>query len=184
MGEINNRNDKNKYKWFIIHVFTGQERQVCNYLREQSKNKKMEGLIDKIIVPERTIKVRDSKGEIKEKEKSLYPGYILIHAVESEAVMQLIAESPKIMGFLGRKSAQPITDEEAEKILELMGTVEEVSDTKFLEGQTVRIIDGPFTDFNGTIKELNREKERLVVMVTVFGRATPVELSYNQVEPI
>jgi transcriptional antiterminator NusG len=85
---------------------------------------------------------------------------------------------------LGKKAAQPISEEEAEKILGLMETVEEVNDTRFLEGQTIRIIDGPFTDFNGTIKELNREKERLVVMVTVFGRSTPVELSYNQIELI
>jgi transcriptional antiterminator NusG len=98
--------------------------------------------------------------------------------------MQLVAESPKIMGFLGKKAPQPITDEEAEKILGLMETVEEVSDTRFLEGQTIRIVDGPFTDFNGTIKELNREKERMIVLVTVFGRSTPVELSYSQVELI
>jgi transcriptional antiterminator NusG len=174
----------NKYKWFIIHVFTGQEKNICNYLAEQKKQKKMDTLIDKIVVPERMIKVRDKKGEIKAKEKRLYPGYILIHAAEDDAVTQLIAESPKIMGFLGKKSAQPISDEEADKILGLMETVEEVSDTRFLEGQTIRIIDGPFTDFNGTIKELNREKERLIVMVTVFGRSTPVELSYSQVELI
>ncbi len=174
----------NKYKWFIVHVFTGQEKVICKYLTEQSKKMKMNDLIDRIIVPERVIKVRDKNGEIKEKEKRLYPGYILVHAKEDDAVTQLIAESPKVMGFLGKKGAQPISDEEAEKILGLMDTVEEVSDTRFLEGQTVRIIDGPFTDFNGTIKELNREKERLIVMVTVFGRSTPVELSYNQVEPI
>ncbi len=173
-----------KYKWFIVHVFTGQEKNICKYLEENRKNKRMETLIDKIIVPERMIKVRDRKGEIKSKEKRLYPGYILVHAAEDDAVTQLIAESPKVMGFLGKKAAQPITDEEADKILGLMETVEEVSDTRFLEGQTIRIIDGPFTDFNGSIKELNREKERLVVMVTVFGRSTPVELSYSQVELI
>jgi transcriptional antiterminator NusG len=174
----------NKYKWFIIHVFTGQEKKICGYLIEQRKQRKMEALIDKIVVPERTIKVRDNKGEIKAKEKRLYPGYILIHAVEDDTVMQLVAESPKIMGFLGKKAPQPITDEEAEKILGLMETVEEVSDTRFLEGQTIRIVDGPFTDFNGTIKELNREKDRMIVLVTVFGRSTPVELSYSQVELI
>jgi transcriptional antiterminator NusG len=173
-----------KYRWYIIHVFTGQEKNICKYLEEQKKRKKMDDLIDRIVVPERMIKVRDRKGEIKSKEKRLYPGYILVHAVEDDAVTQLIAESPKVMGFLGKKAAQPITDEEAEKILGLMETVEEVNDTRFLEGQTIRIIDGPFTDFNGTIKELNREKERLVVMVTVFGRSTPVELNYNQVELI
>lgn len=173
-----------KYRWFIIHVFTGQEKNICKYLAKQKKRKKMDDLIDRIVVPERMIKVRNRKGEIKSKEKRLYPGYILIHAAEDDAVTQLIAESPKVMGFLGKKAPQLISDEEAEKILGLMETVEEVNDTRFIEGQTVRIIDGPFTDFNGTIKELNREKERLVVMVTVFGRSTPVELSYNQVELI
>jgi transcriptional antiterminator NusG len=138
-----------KFRWFIIHVFTGQEKIICKYLAEQKKKKR-----------------------------------ILIHAAEDDAVTRLIAESPKVMGFLGKKAAQPITEEEAEKILGLMETVEEVNDTRFLEGQTIRIIDGPFTDFNGSIKELNREKERLIVMVTVFGRSTPVELSYNQVELI
>jgi transcriptional antiterminator NusG len=174
----------NKFRWFIIHVFTGQEKIICKYLAEQKKKKRMDKLIEQIVVPERMIKVRDKKGEIKEKEKRLYPGYILIHAAEDDAVTRLVAEAPKVMGFLGKKAAQPISDEEAEKILGLMETVEEVNDTRFLEGQTIRIIDGPFTDFNGTIKELSREKERLVVMVTVFGRSTPVELGYNQVELI
>jgi len=173
-----------KFRWFIIHVFTGQEKIICKYLAEQRKKKRMDALIDQIVVPERMIKVRDKSGEIKEKEKRLYPGYILIHAAEDDAVTRLVAESPKVMGFLGKKAAQPISEEEAEKILGLMETVEEVNDTRFLEGQTIRIIDGPFTDFNGSIKELNREKERLIVMVTVFGRSTPVELSYNQVELI
>jgi len=177
-------NVNNKYRWFIVHVFTGQEKNICKYLAEQKKKKKLDNLIEQILVPERMIKVRDKKGEIKSKEKRLYPGYIMVHAVENDAVTQLIAESPKVMGFLGKKAAQPITDEEAEKILGLMETIEEVNDTRFLEGQTIRIIDGPFTDFNGSIRESNREKERLVVMVTVFGRSTPVELSYNQVELI
>lgn len=172
------------YKWFIVHVFTGYEKKVSKYLEERKNRKNMEDMIDEIIVPKRTVKMRDSKGEVRDKEKRLYPGYILIHATEDDAVMQLIAESPKIMGFLGKKAPQPISDEEAEKILGLMGTVEEVSDTKYTKGQMVRIIDGPFTDFNGSIKELNREKERLTVMVTVFGRSTPVELNYDQVEPI
>jgi len=114
----------------------------------------------------------------------LYPGYILIHAVPDDSVKQLIADSPRIMGFLGKKVPQIISDEEADRILEIMGTVEEVSEMQFMGGQAIRIIDGPFTDFNGTIKELNKEKERLTVMVTVFGRSTPVELSYNQVELI
>lgn len=173
-----------EYRWFIVHVFTGYEKKVSKYLEEERERRHIEDMIDKIVVPERTVKVRDSEGEIRNKGKKLYPGYILIHAVEDENVMQLITESPRLMGFLGKKSPQPISDEEAEKILELMGTVEEVSDTQFMIGQTIRIIDGPFTDFNGIIKELNRKKERLTVMVTVFGRSTPVEISYNQVELI
>jgi len=174
----------NKYIWFIVHVFTGYEKRVAKYLEEEKARRNMEDLIDKIIVPEKIIKIRDDEGNIHDREKRLYPGYILIHAVEDDSVMQLIAESPRIMGFLGKKVPQSISDEEAEKIMEVMGTVEEVTEMQFMVGQTIRIIDGPFTDFNGTIKELNKEKERLTVMVTVFGRSTPVELSYNQVELI
>ncbi len=173
-----------KYKWFIIHVFTGYEKIVGRYLEEERSRRHIDDLIESVIIPEKTIKVRDDEGNIHDKEKKLYPGYLLIHAVPDDSVMQLIADSPRIMGFLGKKVPQSISDEEAERILEVMGTVEEVSEMLFIVGQTIRIIDGPFTDFNGTIKELNKEKERLTVMVTVFGRSTPVELSYNQVELI
>jgi transcriptional antiterminator NusG len=173
-----------KYIWYIVHVFTGYEKRVAKYLEEEKERRNMEDLIDKIVVPEKIIKVRDDEGNIHDREKRLFPGYILIHAVEDDSVMQLIAESPRIMGFLGKKVPQSISDEEAERIMEVMGTVEEVTEMQFMVGQTIRIIDGPFTDFNGTIKELNKEKERLTVMVTVFGRSTPVELSYSQVELI
>jgi len=175
---------KQQYKWYIIHVFTGYEKRVAAYLTEEMARRHMEDMIEKIIVPGRIIKVRDEEGNIHNKEKRLYPGYILIHAVPHDSVIQLISDSPRIMGFLGKKAPMSISDEESEKILELMGTVEEISETRFMVGQTIRIIDGPFTDFNGTIKELNKEKERLTVMVTVFGRSTPVELGYNQVELI
>ncbi|MCK4421158.1 transcription termination/antitermination factor NusG [candidate division WOR-3 bacterium] len=169
-------------RWYIIHVFTGYERRVSRYLQEEISRRGIGDLIDRIIVPKRMIKVRDSEGNISSKEKRLYPGYILIHAAPDDLVMQLISESPRVMGFLGKKAPQTISEEEAEKIMELMGTVEEISETRLLIDQSVRIIDGPFTDFNGTVKEVNREKERLTVMVTVFGRSTPVELGYNQVE--
>ncbi len=171
-----------EYKWYLIHVFTGYEKRVALYLEEEKARRHMDDLIEEIIVPERTIKIRDDDGNILDKEKRLYPGYILIHATPDDSVMQLIADSPRIMGFLGKKVPQSVSDEEADKILEVMGTVEEVSTMQFMVGQAIRIIDGPFTDFNGTIKELNNDKERLTVMVTVFGRSTPVELSYNQVE--
>jgi len=173
-----------EYIWYIIHVFTGYEKRVALYLTEEKTRRHMNDLINDIIVPEKIIKIRDDEGNIHDKEKRLYPGYILIHAVPDDSVKQLIADSPRIMGFLGKKVPQIISDEEADRILEVMGTVEEVSEMQFMEGQAIRIIDGPFTDFNGTIKELNKEKERLTVMVTVFGRSTPVELSYNQVELI
>lgn len=174
--------EDNNYKWYMVHVFTGYEKRVSKYLKEEISRRNLEDKIKRVIVPKRRIKVQDSDGEIAEKEKRLYPGYILIQAVPDESVMQLIANTPRVMGFLGKKAPRLISGEEAEKVISLMETVEEVSSTNLTVGQTVRIIDGPFTDFNGTVKDINREKQRLTVLVTVFGRSTPVELSYNQVE--
>lgn len=171
--------------WYILHVLTGSENKVKKIIVEKlERNPEFKEMVKEIVIPERKIETRKTDEESKTKKKKLVPGYLLIKMEENKELFDLISSVPGVMGFFGSRSPRKITDAEAEELLRLTQTVEVETGTPFVKGQKVRIIDGPFIDFSGVVERVEKDKERLIVMVTVFGRATPVELGFYQVQPI
>jgi transcriptional antiterminator NusG len=171
-------------QWFIIHVYSGQEHKIAQILKEKLFQEHSDKL-GEVIVPARTTSRLGKKGRV-EIERKLYPGYVAIEMEPDKELFKLIAGAQGVLSFGKRgKEPQPISEEEREKMFGYIrpeaGNVPEVLFTK---GDSVRIMDGPFADFTGTVEEISPEKERIKLMVTVFGRPTPVEVSFFQVEEI
>lgn len=171
-------------QWYAIHVFSGHEKKIQKYLENEIERAKMEEQITRILIPsEDVVEMRDGKKRIKN--KIFFPGYMLVEMDLNKYTQHLILNTPGVTNFVGPKNQPvPLQDEEVRRIL---GKVEEhgddeVIDIPFREGDPVKVIDGPFTDFAGAVEEINREKKKLKVMVSIFGRSTPVELDFLQVE--
>jgi transcriptional antiterminator NusG len=172
-------------RWFVVHAYSGFEKQVMRSLIERVRLAEMEDLIGDILVP--TEEVVEMRNGVKRKtERKFFPGYVLVHMEMNDASWHLVKECPKVMGFIGGKADKPapISDREADVILNRIKTNVDAPRPKtlFEPGEVVRVADGPFADFNGTVEEVNYEKSRLRVAVMIFGRATPVELEFTQVE--
>jgi len=172
-------------RWFVVHAYSGFEKQVMRSLTERVRLAEMEDRFGEILVP--TEEVVEMKNGVKRKtERKFFPGYVLVHMEMSEETWHLVKECPKVMGFIGGKADKPapISDREAEAILNRVKTTVDAPRPKtlFEPGEMVRVSDGPFADFNGTVEEVNYEKNRLRVAVMIFGRSTPVELEFTQVE--
>jgi|UniRef100_A0A7C4U7R5 transcriptional antiterminator NusG len=171
--------------WYILHVLTGSENKVKKMIEEKLiRNPQFKDMVSDIVIPERKIETKKTEDESKTKKKKLVPGYLLIRMEDNKELFDLISSVPGVMGFFGSRSPRKIPDQEAEELIKLTQTVEIETGVPFVKGQKVRIIDGPFTDFSGVVERIEKEKERLVVMVTIFGRATPVELGFYQVQPL
>ncbi|WP_114418060.1 transcription termination/antitermination protein NusG [Marinospirillum perlucidum] len=172
-------------RWYVVHAYSGFEKQVMRSLQERVKLKEMEDLFGQILVPtEEVVEMRD--GKKRKSERKFYPGYVLVEMDMNDDSWHLVKETPKVLGFIGGtpEKPAPITSKEADQILQ---RVQDGSDkprprTMFEPGEVVRVLDGPFADFNGVVEEVNYEKSRLHVSVLIFGRATPVELDFGQVE--
>jgi transcription termination/antitermination protein NusG len=172
-------------RWYVIHAYSGFEPQVMRTLQERIKLHGMEDKFGEILVPtEEVVEMRD--GKKRKSERKFFPGYVLIQMEMNDDTWHLVKEAPKVLGFIGGTTDRPapISDAEANTILQ---RVEEGVDKPrpkivFEPGEVVRINDGPFTDFNGVVEEVNYEKSRLRVSVLIFGRSTPVELEFGQVE--
>lgn len=172
-------------RWYVVHAYSGFEKQVMRSLQERVKLKGMEEHFGQILVPtEEVVEMRD--GKKRKSERKFYPGYVLVEMDMNDASWHLVKETPKVLGFIGGtpEKPAPITSREADQILQ---RVQDGSDkprprTMFEPGEVVRVLDGPFADFNGVVEEVNYEKSRLHVSVLIFGRATPVELDFSQVE--
>lgn len=172
-------------RWYVVHAYSGFEKQVMRSLLERVKLKEMEDLFGQILVPtEEVVEMRD--GKKRKSERKFYPGYVLVEMEMNDDSWHLVKETPKVLGFIGGtpEKPAPITAREAESILQ---RVQDGSDkprprTMFEPGEVVRVLDGPFADFNGVVEEVNYEKSRVQVSVLIFGRATPVELEFGQVE--
>jgi transcription termination/antitermination protein NusG len=172
-------------KWYVIHAYSGYEQQVMRSLWERIKLHGMEDKFGEILVPtEEVVEMRD--GKKKKSERKFFPGYVLVQMEMNDDTWHLVKDSPKVLGFIGGTTAKPapISDAEANSIVQ---RVEEGVDKPrpkvvFEPGEVVRVNDGPFTDFNGVVEEVNYEKSRLRVSVLIFGRSTPVELEFGQVE--
>lgn len=172
-------------RWYVIHAYSGFEKQVLRSLAERVKLYAMEDHFGEILVPvEEIVEMRD--GKRRKSERKFYPGYVLIEMEMNDQSWHMVNETPRVMGFIGGTPEKPaaITQKEADAMLQRVqdGTDKPRPKTLFEPGETVRVTDGPFADFNGVVEEVNYEKSRLQVSVLIFGRATPVELEFSQVE--
>ncbi len=173
-------------KWYVVHTQTGYEQFVKEALEEKIKNEHMEEYFDEILVPQEEV-VEIRKGAKIKKQKRIFPGYILIKMEMNDKLWHFVRSIPKVTGFVGKKSKPiPIPDREAEKLIENIkeGNIKPQIKVSYEEGSHVRVTEGPFQNFTGIVDEINLEKGKVKVLVSIFGRSTPVELEFNQVEKI
>ena len=172
--------------WYVLHVYSGFEKKVADSIREQARQKHMEDAFEEILVPtEEVVEMR--RGQRVNAERKFFPGYVLVHMDLTDETWHLVKNTPKVTGFLGGQNRpSPITQAEADRILRQVkeGIERPRPSVTFEVGEQVRVSDGPFTSFNGMVEEVDEEKARLKVSVSIFGRSTPVELEYAQVEKL
>jgi transcription termination/antitermination protein NusG len=171
-------------RWYIVHAYSNFENKVAESIREQSKQRGLADLFDEILVPkEKVVEVR--RGRKVDAERKFFPGYVLVKMDLTDEAFHLIKNTPKVTGFLGADNKpKPISDAEAARILHQVqeGIERPKPSVSFEVGEQVRVSDGPFASFNGTVEEVDEARSRLKVAVSIFGRATPVELEFGQVE--
>ena len=174
-------------RWYVVHAYSGFEKQVQRSLKERIERAGMEDQFGEVLVPTEEV-VEMKKGVKRKSERKFFPGYVLVEMEMNEDTWHLVKDVPKVMGFIGGRQDQPapISEREADMILNRVreGADKPRPKVLFEPGEMVRVIDGPFNDFNGTVEEINYEKSRLRVAVSIFGRSTPVELDFQQVEKL
>ena len=172
-------------RWYVIHAYSGFEQKVADFIKEQAVKKGLADKVAEVLVPtEKVVSVQN--GAKKESTRKFFPGYVLAKMEMTDDTWYLVAKTPKVTGFLGGKKPTPITEAEAQRILNQVeeGVAKPRSACSYEVGQQVQIMDGPFASFVGEIQEVDAEKERLKLQVSIFGRATPVELTYAQVKKV
>jgi len=175
-----------KMRWYVVHTYSGFENKAKKSLEDKIR---LEGLGDQfgeILIPMEQV-VEMVKGEKKTSKRKFFPGYILVQMLMNDRTWHLVKNTPKVTGFVGAAANEqppPISDAEVTRLTTQIseGTLKPKPRVQFSDGDTVRVIDGPFANFNGTVEEVNPEKGRVKVLVSIFGRATPVELDFMQVE--
>jgi transcriptional antiterminator NusG len=173
-------------RWYVVHVYSGHEQKVKVALEEKIEATKNPEKFDEILIPTENI-VELVGGKKKESTRKFYPGYILVRLHLDDETWHIVTSTPKVTGFLGGKNKPaPITDKEAQAILDKMQVGQEKPQPKYFfePGDEVRVVDGPFSNFNGTVEDVSPDKEKIKVLVSIFGRATPVELNFIQVSKI
>ena len=174
------------HKWYIVHAYSNFEKKVAEHIRDQAKNQGLEDCFSEILVPtEDVVEVR--RGRKVNSERKFFPGYVLVKMDLTDEAYHLVKNTPKVTGFLGSAAKpMPVSEKEVQRIV---GAIEEGVERpkptiSFEIGEQVRVTDGPFASFNGTVEQVDEDRTRLHVAVSIFGRATPVELEYSQVEKI
>ena len=172
-------------RWYVIHAFSGFEKQVQRSLQERIVRAGMEDMFGEVLVPTEEL-VEMKGGQKRRSDRKFFPGYVLVEMEMNDETWHLVKEVPKVMGFIGGTSDKPapISQKEANTILSRVqeGVDKPRPKILFEPGEMVRVVDGPFNDFNGTVETVDYEKNRLRVAVLIFGRSTPVELNFHQVE--
>ena len=173
-------------RWYVIHVYSSFENKVAQSIREQAEQKGLDDYYEEILVPTEEV-VRMRRGTKVSADRKFFPGYVLVKMDMTDESWHLVKDTPKVTGFLGgRGKPSPISESEAQRILHQVqeGVERPKPSITFDIGEQVRVSDGPFTSFNGTVEEVDEERARLKIAVSIFGRSTPVELEYSQVEKL
>jgi transcriptional antiterminator NusG len=172
-------------RWYVVHAYSGYENSVKRSLEERVARSGLQDMFGEILVPtEEVVEMRE--GQKRSTSRKFFPGYVLVHMEMNDDTWHLVKDVPRVMGFIGGTSDRPapISDREAQSILERVQEGVEKPKPKVLyePGEVVRIIDGPFNDFNGVVEDVDYDKSRLRVAVLIFGRSTPVDLEFSQIE--
>ncbi|MFZ2828339.1 MULTISPECIES: transcription termination/antitermination protein NusG [unclassified Hydrogenophaga] len=172
-------------RWYVVHAYSGMEKAAERNIVERINREGMQSKFGRILVPtEEVVEVKN--GQKRTTERKFFPGYVLVEMVMDDETWHLVKHTNKVTGFVGgaKNRPAPISEEDVQKIVNQMqeGTDKPRHKVEFIVGEYVRVKEGPFTDFNGTVEEVNYEKNKMRVSVTIFGRATPVELEFSQVE--
>jgi len=170
-------------RWYIVHAYSNFEKKVAEDIENKAKQKGLSADIEQIVVPtEKVVEVR--RGRKVDAERKFFPGYVLLKANLTDALFSLVKNTPKVTGFLGDSKPVPITEAEAQRILNQVqeGVERPKPSVTFEIGEAIRVSDGPFASFNGVVQEVDEERARLKVEVSIFGRAVPVDLEFGQVE--
>lgn len=174
-------------RWYVVHAYSGMEKAVERNIRERINRAGMQDVFGEILVPTEEV-VEIKNGQKRTSERRFYPGYVLVQMVMNDDTWHLVKHTSKVTGFVGgaKNRPAPISEDEVAKILGQMeqGTEKPRHKVEFTVGEYVRVKEGPFTDFNGSVEEVNYDKSKVRVSVTIFGRATPVELDFAQVEKV
>ena len=172
-------------RWYVVHAYSGMEKAVERNIRERINRAGMQDMFGEILVPTEEV-VEIKNGQKRSSERRFYPGYVLVQMIMNDESWHLVKHTNKVTGFVGgaKNRPAPISQKEVEDIVSQMqqGTEKPRHKVEFIVGEFVRVKEGPFTDFNGTVEEVNYEKSKVRVSVMIFGRATPVELEFSQVE--
>lgn len=170
-------------KWYIVNVATGSESTAKSAIEERIRSQKKEDFFGEILIPAESV-VELVKGQKQTRSRKFFPGYIFVQMVMNEQTWHLVQGASKVSGFIGGSKPKPVTEEEVLRVTQQMATGAERPKAKFRFsiGENVMVVDGPFSNFNGTVEEINEEKGKVKVLVSIFGRPTPVELDFVQVE--
>jgi len=173
------------FSWYVVHAYSGYEDRVMNTLKERVVQYGMEDKFGEVLVPKEEV-VEMREGKKRTTDRKFFPGYVLVQMEMNDDTWHMVKDMPRVLGFIGGTSDKPapITEEEANSILQRVeeGVDKPTPKVMFEAGEVIRVVDGPFKDFNGVVEEVNYEKNRLRVSVLIFGRSTPVDLEFTQVE--